>query len=450
MGFVYGDSTPSPLETNFLELLRDALDFSVVLLRADENIRGLLKRKHADSRAADVETERLVKFGGVVTAAIQDAQEGGAESETARCAARLVTATSEGVTASVEAVRTALAERVALTDAEEAAERETVYKALETLLLPHAPPSANVTVRLERSATGAYSANVAGDAPLGLTWRIDLAIPEGHTFTSPLPIERLIPQLEISAPAPAGWLKKELKVRPQRLERLILAEVVDDGRSVALKLRMDVGSDEGFDFDVNPREQVVSAVRTAAKGGASGAFDVSPEDAAKLVSLAEKLREAIAEIKGGRLVEATFDGNDFRALPVFEDMVERLVTLLAPIVKEISRHSLTQTELVIRRLLGNDRREEIFVAKSTLREKYAHLRAAQRSLFDALGLEVGGSVSPAPVVEAEDRRATRSELPRSEPPPPRVSSMPPFAESLPPDDGEEIQKPPPLPRISRP
>ena len=440
MGFLYGDSTPSPLESNFLEFLRDALDFSVVLLRADENIRALHRRRAADARSADEQIARLEAFGGVVTTSIQEAAGGDDGSETSRCAAHLVKATADAVAVSLEAVRADLAARVAHADSEEAAEREACFKALDGLLLPHAPPEARVVTHLERTPAGPLQGSVKGEATFGLGWQTELAIPEGHPFASALPIERLTPQLEISAPAAAGWLKKELKMRPQRLERFALTDVTDDGERVGLKLRADVGSDQGFDFEVNPRDGAVSATRTTKEAGVDGAFDVSAEDAAKLVSLAEKVRSAIAEIKGGRLVEATFGEGDFRAHPAFEDVVERLVGLIAPIVKEIARHSLTPTELVIRRLLSNERREEIFVTKAALHEKVAHLPATQRMLFDSLGL-VPAAVSLTPEPLPSDPPDIRSEVARSEPPPPRRSSRPSSGAEV------DIGMPPPLPKI---
>ena len=39
MSYLYGDSTPSTLQINFIEFLRDALEFSVQVLTADARIR---------------------------------------------------------------------------------------------------------------------------------------------------------------------------------------------------------------------------------------------------------------------------------------------------------------------------------------------------------------------------------------------------------------------------
>jgi hypothetical protein len=449
MAFLYGDSTPSPLESNFLEFLRDSLDFSVVVLQADANVERIRERKVASARAADEEIERLQAFGRVVVDAIRDAPKGEEDSETSRCGAHLTVTAQEAVSASTDAVHRTLAAEVAQADADESAQREASFKALETLLLPHALLDARVVRRLERQADGSYAASLLGEASIGLWWRVALAIPEGHVLRASSPLERLAPQMEFFAPEPTGWLKKELKPRAQRLERFALVELTDDGREVSLKLRA-IGGDQGFDFSIAVASSTVNATKTGKDGDAP--FDLSEEDTQKIVALAERAREALAELAGERLIEATFESNDFRLHPRFRDLVERLVAQMAPIVKEIARHSLTRTELVIRRLLSNERREEIFVTKATLREKYAPLRQEQRTLFDAFGFDTLPPPAPpkvpsvAPEVAAEAlepvvTEALRTEVTPSRPPPPPSWVRPPRSSG--PPSGPTWRRPPP-------
>ena len=67
-------------------------------------------------------------------------------------------------------------------------------------------------------------------------------------------------------------------------------------------------------------------------------------------------------------------------------MVERLVEKMAPVVREIARHSLSPNELVLKRLLDNGRREEIFVSRQELEQKFEGLGDPWRALFVTLGL----------------------------------------------------------------
>jgi hypothetical protein len=449
MAFLYGDSTPSPLESNFLEFLRDSLDFSVVVLQADANVERIRERRVASACAADEEIERLQAFGRVVVDAIRDAPKGEEDSETSRCGAELTGTVQEAVSASTDAVHRTLAAEIAQADADESAQRDASFKALETLLLPHAILDAKIVRRLERQADGSYAASLLGDASIGLSWLIALGIPEGHVLRASSPLERLAPQMEFFAPEPTGWIKKELKPRPQRLERFALVELTDDGREVGLKLQA-IGGEQGFDFTVAVPSSAVNATKTGKEGDAP--FDLSEEDSQKIVALAEKARDALAELKGERLIEATFESMEFRLYPRFRDMVERLVAQMAPIVKEIARHSLTRTELVIRRLLSNERREEIFVTKATLREKYAPLQQEQRMLFDAFGFDTLPPPAPPkipsvpPEVTAEPlepvvTEALRTEVTPSRPPPPPSWVRPPRSSG--PPSGPTWRRPPP-------
>jgi hypothetical protein len=151
-----------------------------------------------------------------------------------------------------------------------------------------------------------------------------------------------------------------------------------------------------------------------------------------LVDLAKKARAAVGELTPARLVEATLGDVELKDEPLFANLVERLVAAMAPIVQEVARHSLTSAELVLRRQLSSERREEIFVAKATLREKFMPLRPERRAVFGGLGLDTLPPPPRTPSIpatpEEHDWPPARAELPRSDPPPPhKPSGAPPAA-----------------------
>jgi hypothetical protein len=433
MEFLYGDSTPSPLTSNVLEFLRDALDFAVFALHLDDEIADIHERKRLTGRAADEEIQRLETLGRVVAGAVEGVDKGEAESETSTCSAQITTISAEAVAAAIAAVRVRLEGRRTELAAEEAGQRDACFKALETLLLPHSPPDTALAVRVVRGPDRGYAAWRRGETPFGLRWRIELGIPHGHVFASDAPMDRLGPHVEIHAPEQAGWIKKEVKLKAQRLDRLVLTEVVDDGRTVALHLRSDPAGEHGLDFDVDPKAGTVAATRVGAREDPSaGAFDLQPEDVTALVAVAEKVRAAAGELTATRLVEATLGDKDARDASPYAGVIAQLVALMAPNVHEIARHSLNTTELVLRRQLSSERREEIFVAKETLREKFMNLRPELRGIFMRLGLDTlpppaRRSAAPsAPPTPEENDWPARSEISRSDPPP--KPSRPPPAE----------------------
>ena len=428
MNYLYGDSTASTLKENFLEFLRDTIDFCVLVLQADARIKQGRAQIRVLGDQADSESERLDRFVMSVSRAVQSGDKGGPESPTAQCGSRLGTMIVEAHRTTLDGIRQTLADAITRIEAEEAAGRDGCVKALGALLAPHNPPESTSVRRLVMGTDGLYHASLTATGSPELGWTLELAIPEGHAWSMPMRVDRLAPHLEIKGPQLAGWITKEVRTKPQRLERHVVAEIVDDGESVRLELRTEASPDIGFDLEVHPEtSKVAKAARVGPSDDASvGAFEVQSEDVAALVELATKLRASLDGIERLPNVTATFEKTDFRTLPSFVDFVTKLVAFLEPIVSEIARRSLTPNELVLRRALANDRREEIFVAKATLREKLSVLPGELRAIFIPLGLDLRPTPSLVPAVAVpaapSDRPPVRSELPPSVPPPP----MPPF------------------------
>jgi hypothetical protein len=427
MHYRYGDSSTSPFTSNFLEFLRDSLDFSVYVLGADQRIRGTERRKDDLQRRTDVELNQLDGLKRATLAAIESTPKGAPDSPAAECATRMASACEDSVRSAGAVVREKLAQEISQADAEEGTEREGCVKALLTLLAAHTPPEVSSGLRLRSRDTGAYQANVEGEWPgVGLIWVAELAIPDGHDFRQLLRVENLQRDLEISAPDQTGWLKKEVKMRPQRLERHVISEARVDGPTMLLRLRTEPGGEVGFDFDWDADAQSLTASRLVAGQDAvvAGPFDIEDGDKPKIIELCKAVRERLTTLKHKRLKQARLGDADFGQLSRFVDTAERLVKYLAPFVHEIAKHSLEPDELVLRKQLADDRREEIFVSKTTLRQKYEQLPQDLRALFAPLGLEAKHSRSMPP--QAQPAPTTRAELPPSNPPPPPAKPIVPL------------------------
>jgi hypothetical protein len=418
MHYRYGDSSTSPFTSNFLEFLRDSLDFAVYVLGADQRIRGTERRKDDLQRRTEVELQQLDGLKRVTLAAIESTPKGAPDSPVAECATRMASACEESVRSAGTGVREKLAEEISQAELEQTSEREGCVKALLTLLAAHTPPEASLVLRLRLRETGAYEALGEGAWPgIDLSWISELVIPDGHAFRQLLRIEDLHRDLEISAPDQTGWLKKEVKMRPQRLERHAISEASVDGSKMVLRLRTEPGGEIGFDFAWDADAESVAASRVVAGQDAvvAGPFDIEDEDKPKVIELCKAVREHLTTLKHERIKEAQLGDAEFGKLSKFVDTAERLVGYLAPFVHEIAKHSLEPDELVLRKQLADDRREEIFVSKTTLRQKYEHLPQDLRALFAPLGLQANLSRSLPP--QAQPAAATRAELPPSKPPP---------------------------------
>jgi hypothetical protein len=357
VNYLFGDSTESPFASNVLEFLRDALDFAVFMLRADEQVALDHARAAAGSRQADADLEHLSQFFDKVIGSIDGADKSRPDSPTARCAIQLRGALLQSHGAWEGAVRGDLEAALGHFRAEEAALRAECGRALTALLLAHEPHGAVLSKRVSLRSR-VYQATVVGQSSLGLGWTIELVVPEA--WSGGARVERFAPALEIRAPQTSGWLMKEVTQRPQKLERHFITELICEHDTTTFKLRAEPDVEAGF--DVSSDRGGVIIVRVGAKDDAAlGPFELQPEDAKALRGLAQKLDEWAAGLARQTLVAASFDGADLLTLPKFAPLVERLVAMLAPIVGEIAQRSPTPNELVIRRLLADNRREEIFV-----------------------------------------------------------------------------------------
>jgi hypothetical protein len=228
---------------------------------------------------------------------------------------------------------------------------------------------------------------------------VDLEVPANNLFDRVVRIDRLTERLDIQAPEVGGWMRKEVKKRPQHLEKHHITEFANGAEAGTLKLRVGPdGTGPGFDVLFSSQAPRVSMVRVGEQQDEQP-FEVDDEDAKKLLALQAKLSKATAELAGHRrrLVDARLDGEPMRTHAKPSLLAERLIANMAPVAQEISARSHSPGELILRRLLSGDRREEIFLSKAELKQKLEHLTDPNRALFDPLWASPGHA---APVAKA--------------------------------------------------
>ena len=438
MNYLFGDSTPSALRTNFLELLRDALDFGVFVLQADESIKTGRATSEALTEEATDELARLDAFAAVVQKSIADAEKGDLGSPTATYAIQLADLARAAQRDMGESIRAKLAADIAAIDADEASSRAACHDALFAFLAPHGESEAQGTRRIALLESGTYAATLSGRASFGVEWTLDLRVPEENLFADVVRLERITPQIEIMTPQVTGWITKEVKVKPQRIERHSVTELVTEGAHTFVKLRVEASIETGFDVELD-ESGALKATRVGPSDDASiGAFDLDAASADTMHAVVQKLVESVHALESAALAQAMVGDVPFRDVSPFRPLVERLVAELAPIVREISQRSLTVSELVLRRALGDDRREEFFVTKATLREKYSPLPPELRALFTPLGFDappLPPSKLPPPPPSEKTASLARAEIKPSapsQPPAPGAAKAPSVAPPPPP------------------
>lgn len=442
MSYLFGDSTPSTLTSNFIELLRDALDFAVHSLLAEERIRQREGEVAAARRDAERELGRLSGLRQALMSAMERADRGAEGSIPSQCADVLRSTTEETVAMHEASVTGALGSTVESLESIMAEERVSCVKALETLVLRHDPPGTTNTLRLGLVGAG-YVARLDGATPYGLEFGVELEVPATHAFAHAVRVNRLMPQLEVQAPEMAGWIRKETRMRPQRLDRSYVTSLSLGNNRSRLSVRFNAdGTGPGFDMTLEGKAVGLKRVGETAEDVID--LELSDEDAEKLRGLFDKVAATLVDVSKGRrrLLSATLDGEPLETVRSPSMVVNRVIAAMAPIVKEISARSLTPTELVLKRMVAGNRREELFVPKAELLAKLDPLPSHARERFAALPLMVMPSMmppSPSMMPPSPSMAPPRtSQFPRS-----RASAAPPPLPT--PEEAFNLVRPPSAP-----
>ncbi len=334
----------------------------------------------------------------------------------------------EVVELGVQSLAEALAEDRAEIEQSIKLQRKSSLNALEKVLLLYDMPQSKDTIRVRLADAGGYVASLESTTPYGLETVIDLPSPGDSVFAHDARVDKLVDGFEIRAPETAGWLRKENRMVPQKLGRFHMTEVTV-GEEFSLKLRSSPEANaSGYDISLRNEEPTLVIVKTGKDAEGSGAFDPEPNDVPNVLRLRDKLEEACRALSTKRraLQSASVAGQRLEECAGMRTFVEQLIQVLAPMVREIAAHSLSPGELVLRRMLSDDRREEIFITKAELAASLEDLTEADRQFFAPLDLDPWAkprASSPGAARPGDEERAPPSGVKRSNRPPPINSGM---------------------------
>ena len=139
MSYLYGDSSPSPLRINFIDFLKDGLEFCVNVLLASQRMREARAQTTSLQKDADAHIAQLEKLGALVTLAVEGVS-ADPESHTGRCAQAIIKVASDQVKSEIAAVRAKLSSELSQAESKVATERTACAQALQGLLLRHDLP----------------------------------------------------------------------------------------------------------------------------------------------------------------------------------------------------------------------------------------------------------------------------------------------------------------------
>jgi hypothetical protein len=180
-------------------------------------------------------------------------------------------------------------------------------------------------------------------------------------------------------------LAKRVSSLPLSLDRFtILGASLDGSQGVILLGKSErAGTAHSFDVDFSG-----AATRVIWHDADACTTELAPDEVPGIVGLLRAIQEATRPLvsRRGTMTEATVNGTPFaEAEP--REACARLVSLVAPVVREIARRSGAPGELVLRRNVGTGRRDEVFLRTEELLEQIETLPPRLREVFAPLELE---------------------------------------------------------------
>jgi hypothetical protein len=401
MGHVYGDSTPFPYDINFIELIRHSVECGVTLLSAQSEILGAVDRSGNFDQLRKAERARLDAMADAIKLTMTAFTSSKSE-RMVRTASRILEsarAVIEGEMAELEGVANG---QLSSTRATVDHAREGSYRAVESFILRHDLPNTTVGLRL-LAGEETYAGQALVTTPFGVEAVFALTIPAAHEWGKIRRVGELTAGTELHVPMESGWLSKRVEVHAVKLDKLFVTEVALSGERSLITLRKAPRSGSGYQLEVSTEDggQPQATVRKLSEDGQptqDPVVELSGEDAVHILRLWNRVIDSTRDLAMRRqtMTTATFDNKPLREVDDPQTVCTRMVNVLAPVVQEIAKRSGAVGELVLRRDLGEGRREEIYITKAELHEKVSNIPAAMRGVFDPYELSDGPRSPRAP------------------------------------------------------
>jgi hypothetical protein len=424
-------------------MLRDGVECAVRLLSAQHSIRAALDRAQATERARENELKELnALFERVQAAAAPSISEG--LDRTVRTAAQIVAGARGILDAAGADLESQVGAEVGQARHIVDKAREITQNAMEHFLERHTPPGSRCALQLVAGAES-NAGQVSISTPYGVVATFGAAMPSGHAWARPRRVSDFVAQLEIQMPKESGWLSKRVEMTPVRLDRMFISELVHGGSFGVLNLRKGAGSGSGYALRVELTDNVGASIRPLRDDGTPAEAQplvLEGKDLAMMVGLWRSAADSSRDLFSARrrLVSASFVERPLIELDSPSLLAEALIGDMAPLVVEISRRSGAPGELVLRRNLGEGKREETYCTHAELLDKIRVLPPDLRRAFAGLNLTDSGMAAQLLASGAPPGTAPES---------PRLSGVPglaqQFAVSRPPPMAGQPSRPPSIP-----
>jgi hypothetical protein len=399
MGHVFGDSTPFPHDADFIEIIRHAVEQGVKLLGAEEAIAQALRRSDSVEQQRQTLRSQLAMLGDAIALSLDNF--GSVKSErVASVCGGIREAAKSLIGAQMQSLDNLATEKLSSSRAAIDSAREDAFHCIESFVLRHDLPETAVGLHLT-AGENRYVGEALVGTPFGVEAVFALAIPAAHDWGHPRRVVELNAGTDVHVPMESGVFSKRIEPRLVKLDRLFVSEVSLARGRARIRLRKGPRSGGGFDLDLPAEGTTPALLRLLSEEGVVAPdepLSLGDDDGVHVTRLRNRVIETTRDLAARReaMTGATFDGKPFKELEHPREVCERLVTVMAPIVQEIGRRSGAPGELVLRRDVGQGRRDEVYITKAELHEQVLALPDELQHVFDPFKLGEGPRSPRAP------------------------------------------------------
>ena len=410
----FGDGTPFPLRENFIDTIVAAVDCCVALHHMEMEVEGRHQRMREARKLASDELKRLDALKALIETAVTPLigrkQRAPRASEAAAAkiyenAQSIIRQSREGVVSRRDSV---------IQEGAHPERNDAILDVLAGFFRAHSLPRTEWRLRWQATGEAGPTTELWAQASRDLELTFSCEIPEGSRWAGPQLTTELVPGLSLAASIDTG----SGRPRAVKLETFQLVDVqVSPGRD-SFVLRENTRRAALGLHVVMPRGDggaplVVALDRRDQPTGQP--FYLDDTGSAALHAIWAAIDGHLTGLLAARsaVSAARIGGRDVTIVDHPSQVAESILLALAPLVREMRMRSRVPGELILKRDLGGDRREEMFVPRQVLWEKLATLPGHHRQVFEAVGLgnEATSEFVTRVASEPGIRRTTRVPLP---------------------------------------
>ena len=406
----YGDGTPFPLDENFIETLTSAVEACTGAFMPLTELDSRRDNAKAGRAEADRELQRLTELEKSLTNALSPYMVPDKKSAQAQGVAQKTLQTAKQA---IQQARAQVEGRVQALEAQASAgtASDAVLAALRPFFDHFQLPNAKWIMSWDVRGAEPQADAVATSGRLQASFRLAV-----DPYRQPIRVDQLAEAVIVH------MMKKGLlgKAKPAPVELgkyvMVAFEKTLTEHVVTLKEKPDRAS-QGLRFTVGDKGATWQSISPNGETE-SEANPLDIEDVDGIRRLGEGANKALKDLVGHRtLVDIQLGSAAMAQLPEPRIVPMEVLQQLTPLARTIRERSRMSGELVLKRDLGNGRREELFVPRAQLATKFAKLPMEYRKPFEDMGV-AGEDTQPAIQLPESMRPPARPSKGGTAPPPP--------------------------------